>query len=110
MLLRDTNRIQVYSDPEHRMAAVAHDYVSKEDRAVIFAPEKTEREELTRLIRADLHEQGRLGETFTANVLTDKLLSNKDAKIAVNYDVGEIIRYGSKAAMSWGFPRTPTEQ
>ena len=96
MLLRDTNRIHVYSDPEHRVAAVAQDYVSKEDRAVIFAPDKTEREELTRLIRADLHEQGRLGETFSANVLTDKLLSDKDAKIAANYEVGDVIRYGSK--------------
>ena len=96
MLLRDTNRIQVYSDPKHRLAAVAQDYVSKEDRVVIFAPDKTEREELTRLIRADLHEQGRLGETFSANVLTDKLLSDKDAKIAVNYEVGDVIRYGSK--------------
>jgi conjugative relaxase-like TrwC/TraI family protein len=96
MLLRDTNRIHVYSDPEHRVAAVVQDYVSKEDRAVIFAPDKTEREELTRLIRADLHEQGRLGETFSANILTDKLLSDKDAKIAANYEVGDVIRYGSK--------------
>jgi conjugative relaxase-like TrwC/TraI family protein len=96
MLLRDTNRIQVYSDPEHRVAAVAQDYVSKEDRAVIFAPDKTEREELTRLIRADLRKQGKLGETFSANVLTDKLLSDKDAKTAANYEVGDVIRYGSK--------------
>jgi len=96
MLLRDTNRIQVYSDPEHRLAAVAQDYVSKEDRVVIFAPDKTEREELTRLIRADLHGQGRLGESFSANVLTDKLLSDKDAKIATNYEVGDVIRYGNK--------------
>jgi conjugative relaxase-like TrwC/TraI family protein len=95
-LLRDINRIHLYSDPEHRAAAVAHDYVSKEDRAVIFAPDKTEREELTRLIRADLHEQGRLGETFITNVLTDKLLSDKDAKIAANYEVGDVIRCGSK--------------
>ena len=96
MLLRDTNRIQVYSDPEHRLAAVAQDYVSKEDRAVIFAPDKTEREELTRLIRADLHEQGRLGATSSANVLTDKMLTDKDAKVAANYEVGDVIRYGSK--------------
>ena len=96
MLLRDINRIQVYSDPEQRVAAVVQDYVSKEDRVVIFAPDKTEREELTRLIRADLHEQGRLGETFNASVLTDKLLADKDAKIAANYEVGDVIRYGSK--------------
>jgi len=96
MLLRDTNRIHVYSDPEHRLAAVAQDYVSKEDRAVIFAPDKTEREELTRLIRSDLHERGRLGETSSATVLTDKMLSDKDAKFAANYEVGDVIRYGSK--------------
>ncbi|MBW4028985.1 MAG: AAA family ATPase, partial [Acidobacteria bacterium] len=101
-LLRDMNRIHVYSDPERRVAAVAHDYVSKEDRAVIFAPDKTEREELTRLIRADLHEQGKLGETFSANVLTDKLLSDKDAKIAANYEVGDVIRYGSKGSDELG--------
>jgi conjugative relaxase-like TrwC/TraI family protein len=102
VLLRDTNRIHVYSDPEHRVAAVAQDYLSKEDRAVIFAPDKTEREELTRLIRADLHEQGRLGETFSANVLTDKLLSDKDAKIAANYELGDVIRYGSKGSDELG--------
>ena len=102
MLLRDTNRIHVYSDPEHRVAAVVHDYVSKEDRTVIFAPDKMEREELTRLIRADLHEQGRLGETFSANVLTNKLLSDKDAKIAANYEVGDVIRYGSKGSDELG--------
>ena len=39
-LLRDINRIQVYSDPEHRLAAVAQDYVSREGRAVIFAPDR----------------------------------------------------------------------
>jgi conjugative relaxase-like TrwC/TraI family protein len=102
MLLRDTNRIHVYSDPEHRLAAVARDYVSNEDRAVIFAPEQTEREELTRLIRADLHEHGRLGETISANVLTDKLLSDTDAKITANYDVGDVIRYGSKGSDELG--------
>jgi hypothetical protein len=102
MLLRGTNRIHVYSDPEHRLAAVSQHYVSKEDRAVIYAPDKTEREELTRLIRADLHEQGRLGEPFTANVLKDKLLSDKDAKIAANYEVGDVIRYGSKGSDELG--------
>jgi conjugative relaxase-like TrwC/TraI family protein len=102
MLLRDTNRIHIYSDSEHRMAAVVQDYLSKEDRAVIFAPDKTEREDLTRLIRADLHEQGRLGETSSANVLTDKLLSDKDAKIAANYEIGDLIRYGSKGSDELG--------
>ncbi len=95
-LLRDTNRIQVYSNPDHRVAAVAHDYVSKDDRAVIFAPDRTEREELTRLIRSDLYEQGRLGETYSASILTDKGLSDKEAKSAANYEVGDVIRYGSK--------------
>jgi conjugative relaxase-like TrwC/TraI family protein len=102
ILLQDTTRIQVYSEPEHRLAAVAQDYVSKGDRAVIFAPDKAEREELTRLIRADLHEQGRLGETFSATILTDKLLSGKDAKIAANYDFGDAVRYGSKGSDELG--------
>ena len=84
------------------LAAVVQDYVSREDRALIFAPDKAEREELTRLIRADLHEQGRLGETFSANVLTDKLLSDKDAKIAADYEVGDVIRYGSKGSDELG--------
>jgi conjugative relaxase-like TrwC/TraI family protein len=102
VLLRDTNRIHVYSDSEHRMAAVVQDYVSKEDRAVIFAPDKTERDELTRLIRADLHEQGRLGETSSATILVDKMLSDRDAKIAANYEIGDVIRYGSKGSDELG--------
>ena len=96
MSMQDANRVRVYSDREHRVAAVVQDYLSKQDRAVIFAPDKAEREELTRLIRADLHEQGRLGDTFNATILTDKMLSNIDAKIAANYQVGDVIRYGSK--------------
>ena len=95
-LLKGTDHIQIYSDREHRVAAVVQDYISKEDRAVIFAFDKTEREELTRLIRADLHEQGRLGDPSSAIILTDKILSDKDAKIAGNYEVGDVIRYGSK--------------
>ncbi|MBB5061072.1 conjugative relaxase-like TrwC/TraI family protein [Granulicella aggregans] len=101
-LLRDTNRIHIYSDPEHRFSAVAQDYVSKEDRAVILAPDKAEREELTRLIRVDLHGQGRLGEISRATVLSDKMLSDKDAKIAANYEVGDVIRYGSKGSDELG--------
>ncbi|WP_419806349.1 MobF family relaxase [Terriglobus sp.] len=101
-LLRDTNRIQIYSDPDHRIAAVARDYISKDDRAVIFAPEKTEREELTRLIRSDLYEQRRLGETYSASVLADKGLSDKEAKNAANYEVGDVIRYGSKGSDELG--------
>ena len=102
ILLRDTNRIQVYSDPDHRAAAVAGDFVSKDDRAVIFAPDKTEREELTRLIRSDLYEKGRLGETYSATVLADKGLSDKEAKNAANYEVGDVIRYGSKGSDELG--------
>ena len=64
-LLRDTNRIQVYGDPDERVAAVAKEYVSKYDRAVVFAPDKTDRDELTKLIRADLYEQGRIGKTYS---------------------------------------------
>ena len=94
--VQDANRIQVYSDREHRVAAVVQDYLSKEDRVVIVAPDKAEREELTRLIRADLHEQGKLGATCSATILTDKRLTDKDAKIAANYEVGDVILYGSK--------------
>jgi len=43
-----------------------------------------------------------LGETFNANVLTDKLLSDKDAKIAASYDVGDVIRYGTKGSDELG--------
>ncbi len=64
---------------------MAQPYVSKEDRAGIFAPDKTKREESTRLIRAKFHEQGRPGETSSGNVLAHKMLSDEDAKIAANY-------------------------
>ena len=95
-LNRVTEHIHVYGNPDHRVAAVAQDYVSKDDRAVILAPDKTERDELTRLIRADLYDQGRLGETVSTTILTNKGLSDKDAKTVANYEVGDVIRYGSK--------------
>ena len=93
---RSTEHTYVHGQSDHRVAAVAQDYASKNDRAVILAADKTEREELTRLIRADLYQQGRLGETFSTNILSDKRLSDKDAKSAANYEVGDVVRYGTK--------------
>jgi hypothetical protein len=46
-LLQQQGRVYEYANPDHRIAAVALDYASQSDRAVIVAPDPAERKELS---------------------------------------------------------------
>ena len=66
-------QVHEYNHPESRLAAVAADYATRPARAVIIAPNKDERDELTQLARADMYSQGRLGrEAVAVPVLVEK--------------------------------------
>lgn len=86
------SHIREFAEPNHRVAAVASDYVARPGNTVIVAPNQAERRELTQLIRADLRTQGVLtSESRTVPVLIDRELSNR--KVAENYAPGDIIQY-----------------
>lgn len=90
--LQEQGRVHEYSNPEHRLAAVALAYTSQEDRAVVVAPDAGERRELTQLIRDELRQQGRLApESRSVPILVKQHFGNP--RLAVNYASGDEIHY-----------------
>jgi conjugative relaxase-like TrwC/TraI family protein len=91
-LLQQQGRIHEYADPEHRLASVALAYASKDDRAVVVAPDAAERNELTQLIRDELRQQDRLAhEGRAVPVLIEQDFGNP--RLAANYAPGDKIHY-----------------
>ena len=81
-----------YADPNTRLAAVAHEYTIRPHKTVVLAPDSAERNEVTRLIRADLYTAGRLGaEAHEVPVLVQKHPAN--TKLAASYAPGDKIQF-----------------
>jgi conjugative relaxase-like TrwC/TraI family protein len=100
-LLKQQGRIHEYASRDHRLAAVAIDYTSRPDKAVVIAPDRGERQELTQLIRAELQSQGRLSaESHAVPVLVEQEFFNP--KLAANYSAGELIQYKTGNAQKHG--------
>jgi len=98
-------RIHEYAHPEHRLAAVARDYAAKPDRAIVIAPDGSERRELTQLIRVDLQANGRIAaDASSLSVLIKQHIGNP--KIAANYSPGDQIHYRTGSPELYGFPIT----
>jgi conjugative relaxase-like TrwC/TraI family protein len=90
--LKQQGRVHEYASSEHRQAAIALDYASQIDRAVIVAPDAAERRELTQLIRSELQAQGRLSaESRSVPVLAERDLGNP--RLAANYTPEDRINY-----------------
>ena len=90
--LKQQGRVHEYASSEHRQAAIALDYASQIDRAVIVAPDAAERRELTQLIRSELQSQGRLSaESRSVTVLVERDLGNP--RLAANYAPEDRINY-----------------
>ena len=90
--LKQQGRVHEYASSEHRQAAIALDYVSQIDRAVIVAPDAAERRELTQLIRSELQAQGRLSaQSRSVPVLIERDLGNP--RLAANYAPEDRISY-----------------
>ena len=81
-----------YPDPNIRLAAVASEYTIRPHKTVVIAPDPTERNEVTRLIRADLFTRGRLSaEAHEVPVLLQKHPANP--KLAASYTSGDKIHF-----------------
>jgi conjugative relaxase-like TrwC/TraI family protein len=96
-------QVHEYHNADSRLAAVANEYVSRPERSVIVAPDRTEREELTQLIRADLYAQGKLGRDAQAvPVLVEKETGSKMR--VESYEPGDKIHYKSGSPSLHGIP------
>jgi hypothetical protein len=90
-----------YASRDHRLAAVAIDYASRPDKAIVIAPDRGERRELTQLIRSELQSQGQLSaESRAVPVLVEQEFSNP--KLAANYSIGNLIQYKTGSAREHG--------
>jgi conjugative relaxase-like TrwC/TraI family protein len=102
-LLQQQGCIYEYANPEQRLAAVALDYAAQPGRAVIVAPDPAERQELTKLIRADLQAQGKLAtDSRSVPVLVEQDYSNP--KLAASYIPGDQIHYRTGSPGIEGIP------
>lgn len=91
-ILKEQGHVHVYASSEHRLASVALAYASENDRAVVIAPDASERQKLTSLIRNELRKQGMLSpESHTLPVWVEQHLDNP--RVAANYSPGDKIRY-----------------
>ncbi|WP_263408826.1 MobF family relaxase [Terriglobus tenax] len=93
-ILQQEDRVHQFANSEHRLAAVALAYVSREDRAVVVAPDASERKELTQLIRDEQRQRGRLStESHVLPVWVEQHFGNP--RLAANYAPRDQIRYKS---------------
>jgi ATP-dependent exoDNAse (exonuclease V) alpha subunit len=96
-------QIHEYNNQDSRLAAVAREFVSRPERSVVVAPDRTERDELTQLIRADLFAQGKLGrDAHTVSVLIEK--ENGSKMRAESYQPGDKIHYKTGSPNLDGIP------
>lgn len=96
-------QVHEYNNTDSRLSAVASEYLSRPKRSVIVAPDRTEREELTILIRADLYGQGKLGRDAQAvGVLVEKDPGNKMR--VESYAPGDKIHYKTGSPSLHGIP------
>ena len=92
--LQEEGRVHEYASSKHRLAAVSLAYAAHPGRTVVVAPDDKERQELTRLIRDELRDQGTLAtETRTVSVLVWQDLGNP--RLAANYLPRDEIHYKS---------------
>jgi hypothetical protein len=97
------HQIHEYNNPDSRLAAVASAYLSRPERTVIVAPDRAERDELTQLVRADLHAQGKLGRDAQAiPVLVEKETGSKMR--VESYQAGDKIQYKTGSPSLDGIP------
>ncbi len=90
-LLQQQGRIREYAHPEHRLAAVAIDYAAQPGRAVVVAPDRADRQELTPLIRDELRRTGTLaGESRFVPVLIEQTGNRQKVE---TYAPGDTIQY-----------------
>ncbi len=99
--------VNQYSDPNHRIAAVALAYAERPDSTVVVAPDAGERRELNQLIRSELQSQGQVAPDSNALIVhVEKILSNP--RVAAQYEPGDIIHSRQGSPRIDGIPYNST--
>jgi conjugative relaxase-like TrwC/TraI family protein len=95
-------RVHEIADARERMRAIAADYAASPDGTLVISPDNRSREELNRLIHAELEERGQVdGREHRASVLVPRQdMTGADRQWAAQYEPGDVVRYskGSRAA------------
>jgi len=101
--LQQQGRVHEYQNPDHRLAAVALDYVAQLDKTVVVAPDAAERQELTQLIRAELQSEGKLAtESRSFPILVEEKFPNP--QFAGSYHPGDEIHFRTGSPTLEGIP------
>jgi conjugative relaxase-like TrwC/TraI family protein len=101
--LQQHGRVHEFQSPDHRLAAVALDYTAQPDRTVVVAPDAAERRELTQLIRAELHSEGKLApESHSLPVLVEQKFPNPG--FTGDYRPGDEIHFRTGSPSLDGIP------
>jgi ATP-dependent exoDNAse (exonuclease V) alpha subunit len=100
---RKAAQVYEYTDPEHRLAAVALTYREHPAGTVVIAKDHAERRELNQIIRADLQAGGlvsRDSKPFSVRIEQD--LTNRQS--VAQYVPGDIIQYKQGSPSLQGIP------
>jgi conjugative relaxase-like TrwC/TraI family protein len=100
-ILQRDGKVHEYASADHRLAAVARACGAASERTVVFAPDATDRRELTTLIRDDLRKRGVLSqERHSPSILVERRLEK--ARSATSYLPGDQIHYKTGSPTEYG--------
>ena len=101
--LDQQGRVHEIADAGERMRAIATEYAAGPERTLVISPDNRSREELNRLIHAELQQRGQVDEhEYMAMVLTARQdMTGADRQWAAQYEPGDVVRY-SKGSQAMG--------
>lgn len=93
--LKSRGRVNEIGDPKERIRAIARDYVSNPDRALIVSPDNKSRQELNAAARQELKASGLLGaEDYMFRVLVPRQdMTGAERAWARRYEIGDVVRF-----------------
>ena len=101
--LERQGRVHEIADAGERMRAIAVEYAANLDGTLVISPDNRSRQELNRIIHAELQHGGQVDEReHTAKVLTARQdMTGVDRQWAAQYEPGDVVRY-SKGGQAMG--------
>ncbi len=95
-MFQQQGRIRQFDDPNLRLGTVANEYAKRAEKTIIIAPEPTERQELTQLVRALLKHNGDLAQESRS--LPVYVAQTGNPRLAANYALGDrlVFRAGNE--------------
>jgi len=94
-LLEQQGRVTEITDPQKRVAAIAHSYAASPDNTLVVSPDNASRREINEAIRKELQALGIVEqEERTMRVLVPRPeMTGADRTWAANYEAGDVLYY-----------------